>query len=71
MSLVSRVASQLQGDGSYEVIRDFVIDDWLVEKLRKTEDELRKERDCVGHLVPGGAFAGCEITIDTMLPGEN
>ena len=40
-----------QGDGSYEVIPDFEIDDWLRAKIQASEEELLKERDCVGHLV--------------------
>ena len=92
-------------------MEDFIIDEWLDTKIKASENELRKERDCVGHLVslqsscnadlhfkharlwdlrwhikiyahwdctkcpfaqvPGGKFAACEITTDTMLPGEN
>lgn len=61
----------VQGDGNYEIVDDFVIDEWLDQKIKATQEELLKERDCVGHLVPGGKFAACEITQDTMLPGEN
>ena len=32
-------------------MEDFIIDEWLDTKLKATENELRKERDCVGHLV--------------------
>lgn len=35
-----------------------------------SEEELLKERDCVGHLIPGAQRAVCAITEDTMLPGE-
>jgi malate dehydrogenase (NADP+) len=35
-----------------------------------TEDELVKERDCVGHLLPNALRAVCSIKEDTMLPGE-
>lgn len=59
------------GDGDYEVIDDFVIDDWLREKLDATQQELLKERDCVGHLLPNAVRAVCSIEEDTMLPGEN
>jgi len=59
------------GDGNYEVIDDFVIDDWLRAKLNATQDELIKERDCVGHLIPNAKRAVCAIEDDTMLPGEN
>jgi malate dehydrogenase (NADP+) len=59
------------GDGDYEVIADFFIDDWLAAKIKETEEELQKERACVGHLIPGATEAVCMITEDTMLPGEN
>ena len=42
---------------------------WLL-LLQETEEELLKERDCVGHLIPGATRAVCMITEDTMLPGE-
>ena len=38
--------------------------------LQESEEELLKERDCVGHLIPGASRAVCEIVEDTMLPGE-
>jgi malate dehydrogenase (NADP+) len=58
------------GDGSYTVKTDLVIDDWLKMKIAASEDELVKERECVKHLF--GEFGGkCEVTEDTMLPGEN
>lgn len=52
-------------------VKDFEINDWLKKKIAATEEELKKEADCVGHLVPGASFAACAITDDTMLPGEN
>ncbi|PRW60328.1 Malate dehydrogenase [NADP] chloroplastic [Chlorella sorokiniana] len=69
--LVFSMPCRSTGDGNYEVINDFVIDDWLRAKLEESEQELRKERDCVGHLIPGASKAVCAITEDTMLPGEN
>ena len=36
---------------------------------QESEAELAKERDCVGHLIPGASRAVCDITEDTMLPG--
>ena len=39
--------------------------------VQVTEEELTKERDCVGHLIPNAKRAVCAITEDTMLPGEN
>ncbi|KAL4421594.1 hypothetical protein ABPG75_010885 [Micractinium tetrahymenae] len=69
--LIFSMPCRSNGDGNYEVIQDFAIDDWLREKLAETEQELQKERDCVGHLIPGAQRAVCAITEDTMLPGEN
>lgn len=43
---------------------------WLEQKIEASVDELSKERDCVGHLT-GADYAACDITEDTMLPGEN
>lgn len=60
------------GDGTYEVIDDFVIDEWLRAKLDATQKELLSERDCVGHLIPNSRTTPvCAIKEDTMLPGEN
>ena len=41
----------MQGDGDYEICTDFEIDEWLHKKIQASEEELLKERDCVGHLV--------------------
>jgi len=59
-----------KGDGSYEICTDFIIDEWLRNKLAASEDELVKERDCVAYMIPGAGPAACAITEDTMLPGE-
>jgi malate dehydrogenase (NADP+) len=48
-----------------------MIDEWLRAKIKASEDELLKERDCVGHLLPNATRAVCSIEEDTMLPGEN
>ncbi|EFN59784.1 hypothetical protein CHLNCDRAFT_29326 [Chlorella variabilis] len=68
--LIFSMPCRSDGDGDYEIIDDFVIDDWLQAKIKETEEELLKERDCVGHLIPGATRAVCMITEDTMLPGE-
>lgn len=52
-------------------VTDFKVNDWLREKIDATAEELSKEKDCVGHLIPGSSFAACAIKEDTMLPGEN
>ena len=60
------------GDGHYEVIDDFVIDEWLRAKINASQEELVKERACVSHLMPNAKWvAACDIKEDTMLPGEN
>jgi len=70
--LVFSMPCRSDGDGNYELINDFVIDDWLHEKIAASEEELKKERDCVGHLLPNPVNDPvCRITQDTMLPGEN
>ena len=58
-----------QGDGSYVVVDDFYIDEWLQEKIDASQDELVKELGCVKHLV-GESGGACELAEDTMLPGE-
>ena len=64
MPLVSK------GDGDYEFATDVVINDYLREKIKKSEAELVNERDCVSHLI-GGDSESCMISEDTTLPGEN
>ncbi len=60
------------GDGDYEICDDFIVDEWLRKKIRASEDELQKEKECVSHLIGmvGGSCAlrGVE---DTTVPGEN
>lgn len=70
--LIFSMPCRSKGDGSYEVCDDFIIDDWLRSKIRATEDELIKEKECVGHLI-GTVGAACELRgkEDTTLPGEN
>lgn len=70
--LVFSMPCRSKGDGSYELCDDFLIDDWLRSKIRASEDELIKERECVGHLM-GVNGAACQLRgeEDTTLPGEN
>ena len=63
MPLVSK------GDGDYEFATDVIIDDYLREKIQKSEEELVNEKGCVSHLI-GGEAAACVISEDTTLPGE-
>lgn len=62
VSMLSAEAVQVEG---------FEVNDWLKMKIEESADEISKEKDCVGHLIPGTEFAACNITEDTMLPGEN
>ncbi|KAF6251988.1 lactate dehydrogenase/glycoside hydrolase [Scenedesmus sp. NREL 46B-D3] len=70
--LIFSMPCRSKGDGDYEVCDDFIIDDWLRKKITATEEELVKEKECVGHLI-GMTGAACRIGPgeDTMLPGEN
>jgi len=64
-----------KGDGSYEIVPGLEVNDWLRERMKKSEEELTSEKGCVGHLV-GEAHvdvpdAGCPVDLeDTLLPGE-
>ncbi|KAK9906485.1 hypothetical protein WJX75_002700 [Coccomyxa subellipsoidea] len=68
--LIFSMPCQSRADGRYEVVDNFMIDEWLDEKIMASEEELLKERACVSHLIPNAPPAACEITQDTMLPGE-
>ena len=59
------------GDGSYEIVEGLEINDWLRERIQKSEDELTKEADCVSHLT-GKNGGACELegAEDTALPGD-
>ncbi|KAG2489119.1 hypothetical protein HYH03_012345 [Edaphochlamys debaryana] len=61
-----------KGDGDYEIIQDFLVDEYLRSKLRATEDELQKEKECVSHLI-GMMGGSCQLrgAEDTTVPGEN
>jgi malate dehydrogenase (NADP+) len=67
--LVFSMPCRSNGDGSYEIVEGLKINDWLRERIKKSEEELAGERSCVAHLmgVSGGA---CPILEDTLLPGE-
>ncbi|KAG6503761.1 malate dehydrogenase [NADP] 1, chloroplastic-like [Zingiber officinale] len=57
------------GDGDYELVKDVIFDDYLWERIKKTEAELLAEKRCVAHLT-GEGNAYCDLPEDTMLPGE-
>jgi malate dehydrogenase (NADP+) len=68
--IVFSMPCRSNGDGNYEIVEDVVIDDYLRALIQKSEEELVKEKECVGHLI-GVSGAACSIKEDTMLPGEN
>lgn len=69
--LIYSMPLRSKGDGSYEIVEDFEINDWLRARLKKSEDELVNERNCVAHLT-GMSGGACEVGAeDTTLPGEN
>lgn len=67
--LVFSMPCRSKGDGSYEIVEGLKINDWLRERIKKSEEELSNERGCVSHLmgVEGGS---CLMLEDTLLPGE-
>ncbi|CAD7705107.1 unnamed protein product [Ostreobium quekettii] len=58
------------GNGDYDIVPGFEVDEWLSSKMKASEEELIREKECVAHLI-GLEGAACAITEDTMLPGEN
>lgn len=68
--LIYSMPCRSKGDGDYEIVPDLVINDWLSAKMKASEEELIRERECVSHMI-GLDGAACRITEDTMLPGEN
>ena len=69
--LIYSMPLKSKGDGDYEIIQDFEVNDYLREKIVKSEEELRNEKNCVMHLI-GEEGGNCDlIQEDTMLPGEN
>lgn len=67
--LIFSMPCRSKGDGDYEIVSDLQINDWLAERIKKTEDELLAERRCVAHLI-GEDNGYCDLPEDTMLPGE-
>ncbi|KAK8945136.1 hypothetical protein KSP39_PZI008190 [Platanthera zijinensis] len=67
--IVFSMPCRSKGDGDYELVKNVEIDDFLRERIKKTEAELLAEKRCVAHLTgEGNAF--CDLPEDTMLPGE-
>ncbi|KAF7820197.1 malate dehydrogenase [NADP], chloroplastic [Senna tora] len=67
--IVFSMPCRSKGNGDYELVKDVVIDDYLRQRIIKTEDELLAEKRCVAHLIGEGS-AICDLPGDTMLPGE-
>lgn len=67
--IVFSMPCRSKGDGDYELATDVMIDDFLWERIKKSEGELLAEKGCVGHLI-GQDDELCEVTEDTMLPGD-
>ncbi|EEC84038.1 hypothetical protein OsI_30287 [Oryza sativa Indica Group] len=67
--IVFSMPCRSKGDGDYELVKDVAMDDFLWERIKKSEAELLAEKRCVAHLTgEGNAF--CDLPGDTMLPGE-
>ncbi|KAG0453117.1 hypothetical protein HPP92_025781 [Vanilla planifolia] len=67
--IVFSMPCRSNGDGDYELVKEVVFDDFLRERIEKTEAELIAEKRCVAHLT-GEGNAYCDLPEDTMLPGE-
>eukprot|EP00249_Psilotum_nudum_P017111 c26166_g7_i1 orf=396-2072(-) len=68
--LIFSMPCRSKGDGDYELVPNVVINEWLYNRIKKSEDELIAERRCVAHLI-GEENGVCDLPRgDTMLPGE-
>uniref|UniRef100_A0A7C9DYX5 Malate dehydrogenase [NADP], chloroplastic n=2 Tax=Opuntia streptacantha TaxID=393608 RepID=A0A7C9DYX5_OPUST len=68
--LVFSMPCRSKGDGDYELVKDVIFDDYLWNRIKKSEEELLAEKRCVAHLI-GEGLGVCELPAgDTMLPGE-
>ncbi|GLJ04822.1 hypothetical protein SUGI_0004350 [Cryptomeria japonica] len=67
--LIFSMPCRSKGDGDYELATDVLINDFLRERIKKSEDELLAEKRCVAHLI-GEGNGYCELPGDTTLPGE-
>ncbi|KAL6656529.1 hypothetical protein ACP70R_007355 [Stipagrostis hirtigluma subsp. patula] len=68
--IVFSMPCRSKGDGDYELVEDVMIDEFLWGRIKKSEDELLAEKRCVGHLIGNEDDEFCDVTEDTMLPGE-
>jgi len=67
--LIFSLPCRSKGDGDYEIVPDLQIDDYLYERIKKSEKELLAEKKCVAHLI-GDENGYCDLPEDTTLPGE-
>ncbi|XP_031481995.1 malate dehydrogenase [NADP], chloroplastic-like [Nymphaea colorata] len=77
--IVFSMPCRSKGNGDYELVEDVIIDDFLRQRIKKSEAELLAEKKCVAHLT-GDIFrfkkcnlngnGYCDLPGDTMLPGE-
>uniref|UniRef100_A0A7N1A4X7 Malate dehydrogenase [NADP], chloroplastic n=1 Tax=Kalanchoe fedtschenkoi TaxID=63787 RepID=A0A7N1A4X7_KALFE len=67
--IVFSMPCRSKGDGDYELVKDVIFDDFLRQRIAKSEAELLAEKRCVAHLT-GEGIAVCDLPEDTMLPGE-
>ncbi|KAK9158674.1 hypothetical protein Scep_005248 [Stephania cephalantha] len=67
--IVFSMPCRSKGDGDYELVKEVIFDDFLWDRIKKTEAELLAEKRCVAHLT-GEGIAFCDLPEDTMLPGE-
>uniref|UniRef100_A0A0C9QSG3 malate dehydrogenase (NADP(+)) n=1 Tax=Wollemia nobilis TaxID=56998 RepID=A0A0C9QSG3_9CONI len=67
--LIFSMPCRSKGDGDYELVPDVIINDYLRERIKKSEDELLAEKRCVAHLI-GEGIGYCDLPGDTTLPGE-
>ncbi|CAN4126572.1 unnamed protein product [Withania somnifera] len=67
--IVFSMPCRSKGDGDYELVKEVIFDDYLWNRIKKSEDELLAEKRCVAHLT-GEGIAVCDLPGDTMLPGE-
>ncbi|KAI9124696.1 hypothetical protein K1719_004618 [Acacia pycnantha] len=67
--IVFSMPCRSKGNGDYELVKDVIIDDYLRQRIIKSEAELLAEKRCVAHLIGEGSSV-CELPVDTTLPGE-
>ncbi|GMH13290.1 hypothetical protein Nepgr_015131 [Nepenthes gracilis] len=67
--LVFSMPCRSKGDGDYELVKDVIFDDYVRNRISKTEAELLAEKRCIAHLI-GEGVPVCNLPTDTMLPGE-